>query len=127
MSDQKANKHGKYRLDIIFIGAILLISLAVFAIASLNKKEGTVAVVEINGVVTSEYSLSVDGTFSLNGGSNVLVIENGAAYVSYSDCPDHICEKTRKARYVGERIVCLPNRISITIKGSTDSGVDLVS
>ena len=127
MSDQKATKQKKYRLDIIFIASILLISLLIFAIASLNKKEGAVAVVEIDGIVTNEYSLSVDGTFPLNGGTNVLVIENGAAYIKYSNCPDHICEKTRKARYVGERIVCLPNRISITIKGSTDSGVDLVS
>ena len=127
MIEQKANQLKKYRLDIIFISSILLSSVLFFAIASFNKKEGAIAVVEINGVVTNEYSLYVDGTFSLNGGTNLLVIENGSAYISYSNCPDHICEKTKKIQYVGERIVCLPNRISITVNGSADNGVDLVS
>ena len=89
----------KYRLDVIFIAVILLSSLLIFDIASLNKKEGEVAVVEINGTVTNEYSLSSDGIFPLNGGTNVLVIEDGTAYINYSSCPDHICEKTKKIRY----------------------------
>ena len=127
MSNQNATKIKKYRFDVIFIAVILLISLLVFIVASLNKKEGDVAVVEINGTVTNEYSLSSDGIFPLNGGTNVLVIEDGTAYINYSSCPDHICEKTKRIRYVGERIVCLPNRISITIQGNTQDGVDLVS
>jgi hypothetical protein len=83
--------------------------------------------VEINGTVAGEYPLDIPGVFSLNGGSNVLVIENGEAYLNYSNCPDHTCEKTGKLRYVGETIVCLPNKLSVTVKGSTDGGVDLVS
>ena len=115
----------KYRIDIIVIGAVLLISLLVFGVAMLTRGEGSVAVVEIDGAYCAEYSLLVDGTYSLNGGTNVLVIEGGEAYLNYSSCPTHTCEQRGKIKFVGERIDCLPNRVSIIIRG--EGGVDLVS
>lgn len=117
----------RYRADIIFIAAAILLSLLVLLIITVTKKDGAVAVVEIDGTVSGEYPLYIDGEFSLNGGTNILVIENGTAYLSYSECPDHTCERIGKIRYVGETIVCLPNRLTITITGDADNGVDIVS
>lgn len=117
----------KYRLDIIIISSIVVASLLLLLVISLTKKEGAVAVVEINGSAAAEYPLSVNGVFPLNGGTNVLVVEGGVAYLNYSSCPDHVCEKTGKIRYVGQTIVCLPNRLSVTIKGNAKNSVDLVS
>ena len=104
-----------------------MLSLLVLLIITVTKKDGAVAVVEIDGTVSGEYPLYIDGEFSLNGGTNILVIENGTAYLSYSECPDHTCERIGKIRYVGETIVCLPNRLTITITGDADNGVDIVS
>jgi hypothetical protein len=126
MNEKTKGKH-KYRYDIIFICTILLICVAVLAVMEALKKDGDIAVVEIDGTVVAEYSLSVDGVYSLGGGTNTLVIENGMAYMNYSTCPDHTCERTGKIHYVGETIICLPNRISVTIKGESRGGVDLVS
>ena len=117
----------KYRLDIIVISVIIAVSLLLLLVISLTKKEGSVAVVEIDGTIAEEYPLSYDGVFALNGGTNVLVIEDGVAYFNYSSCPDHICEKTGKISYVGQTIVCLPNRLSVTVKGNAQDSVDLVS
>jgi hypothetical protein len=94
---------------------------------TLLREEGATVVVEIDGVTVATYSLFENGEYSLNGGTNVLVIENGQAYLNYSDCPDHTCEKTGKIQYVGQTIVCLPNLLTITIKGEADGGVDFVS
>ena len=127
MHVQKSVNKKKYRLDIIVISAILVLSLLALLIVSLTKKEGSFVVVEINGVTVGEYSLWQNREYSLNGGTNVLVIENGVAYLNYSSCPDHTCENTGKIRYVGQSIICLPNKVSITIKGDTADGVDLVS
>ena len=126
MENQPAAK-GKYRLDIIIIAAILLASLALLLVMTLLREEGATVVVEIDGVTVATYSLFENGEYSLNGGTNVLVIENGQAYLNYSDCPDHTCEKTGKIQYVGQTIVCLPNLLTITIKGEADGGVDFVS
>ena len=117
----------KHRFDIIFLSAVIIISLSLLLLISSNKEDGALAVVEINGTVVGEYPLGENGEFTLNGGSNVLVIENGEAYMSFSKCPDHVCERTGKIRFVGESIVCLPNRVVVTIKGNADGGVDLVS
>ena len=117
----------KYRLDIIIITAILIFSLFLVLAVYFTRQDGSVAVVEIDGTVSGEYSLSDDGVFPLNGGSNVLVIENGVAYLNYSSCPDHICERTGKIRYVGQTIVCLPNRVTVTVRGEETGGVDFVS
>lgn len=118
----------KYRLDIIVIAAILLVSLSLLLIVTLSKEEGSVVVVEIDGTTVATYPLDKNAEYSLNGGSNVLVIKDGVAYMNYSNCPDHTCEKTGKIRYVGQTIICLPNKIAVTIKGdNAEGGVDFVS
>ena len=117
----------KYRNDIILIAALLVISLVVLLIVNLTKDEGAYAEVAINGDVVGKYSLDVDGVYSLNGGTNTLTIENGVAYMSYSNCPDHVCENIGKVKYVGETITCLPNRITITIVGKSDDSIDFIS
>ena len=61
-------------------------------------------------------------------GSNILTIENGTARMSDSSCPDHICENKGKIKYVGQTIVCLPNKLTVTVTGEAeDDGVDFYS
>ena len=127
MENKASATQKKYRLDIIIISAILLFSLVLLLIVTLTKKEGSTVVVEIDGKVVATYSLSQNGEYSLNGGTNVLVIENGYAYLNYSNCPDHTCEKTGKIQYVGQSIICLPNKVTVTIRGEDVGGVDFVS
>ena len=118
----------KYRLDIIVISVLLLLAFSVALTIKLTKTAGNYVAVEINGTVSAEYPLFVDGEYQLNGGTNTLVIKNGDAYLSYSNCPDHTCERTGKIRHVGETIVCLPNRLSVTVVGEhTEDSVDFVS
>ncbi len=126
MENQSVQKN-KYRLDIIIIAAILLASVALLLVMTLSRKEGATVVVEIDGATVATYSLSENGEYPLNGGTNVLVIEDGKAYLNYSNCPDHTCEKTGKIQYVGQTIVCLPNLLTVTIKGEAEGGVDFVS
>ena len=126
MKVKSEKKTGKYRLDLIVITAAVAFSLLLLLATTLFREEGAVAVVEIDGVTAGEYNLMFNGVYPLNGGTNVLVVENGVAYLNYSNCPDHTCEKTGKIRYVGQTIVCLPNRVSITIRGGGD-GVDIVA
>ena len=117
----------KYRLDIIVIASVLLISIVVVLVTQLTKVEGAYAEVTIDGTVVGKYSLSLDGVYTLNDGTNVLTIKNGEAFMSYSQCPDHTCENTGKIKYVGQTIVCLPNRLTISIVGQTDDHVDFIS
>ena len=117
----------KYRIDIIVVASLLILSLFILLIINLTKVEGAYAEVTVNGNTVGVYSLAIDGTYFLNGGTNTLVIENGEVYVKDSNCPDHICENTGKIKHVGQTIICLPNRLTVTIIGESDEVVDFVS
>ena len=116
----------KKRADLILIVALLLLAGALYLTLNANRQEGGVAVVRVNGVETERHSLAVDGTFSLNGGTNILVIQDGQAWLSEADCPDLLCVKQGKIHYTGQVITCLPNRLTVTVEGGESNGVDLV-
>ncbi|MBQ8768527.1 MAG: NusG domain II-containing protein [Oscillospiraceae bacterium] len=113
--------------DFILIGAIA----AVIAIASLvlflTKKDGDHVIVRVDGNEVAKYSLSQDGEYALNGGTNILRIEGGKAYLVSADCPDHLCVKQGTISKSGETITCLPNRLTVTVYSAEGNEVELVS
>lgn len=112
--------------DIILIGAVLLVAIITAIVVSLLGGDGAYVVVRVDGEEVGKYSLSEDGEYSLNGGTNILVIENGAAYLIEANCPDHLCVKQGKINKNGQTITCLPNKLTVTVYGE-DNDVDLVS
>lgn len=103
--------------DIALVASILLIALFVFVILELTKTSGQLLRVTVDGEVVGEYSLMDDGEYLLNGGTNILVIENGEAYVKWADCPKQICVNTGRISHTGQRITCLANRIVVEVIG----------
>jgi len=113
------------RNDII-IAALLVIVAIICAIVMqvFVKKDGNVAVVSIDGQVYKELSLNVNTELEINeangvDGYNILVIDNGYAYMKDADCVNKICVHQGKINKVGETIVCLPHKVVIEIKGET--------
>ena len=76
--------------------------------------------VKKNGQRISKHSLSEDNEYILNGGSNILVVKNGKAYMKEANCPDKLCIHQSKISRTGERIVCLPNRLMAYVIGEGD-------
>ena len=113
--------------DFILIGIILVLIAATCLTVFSTKEEGARVIVRVDGQQVATYSLLEDGEYSLNGGTNILCIRDGKAYLTEADCPDHLCVKQGKVDQTGETITCLPNRLTVTVYGAEDSGVDLVS
>lgn len=111
--------------DLILIVAILAVALLLLGIVALTRKEGAYVVVRVDGEEVARYSLAEDGEYSLNGGTNILRIEGGQAYLTYADCPDHLCVKQGRVHSTGEVITCLPNKLTVTVYGA-ESDVELV-
>ena len=103
--------------DVILVLSLLALGLSVFLITTLTREEGSTVIVSVNGDDKCEYSLSQNGEYSLNGGTNVIVIEDGAVYMKSADCPDRLCVHQGKKSMNGERIVCLPNRVEVRVEG----------
>lgn len=123
--EQKERK--KYIRDLILVGALLIAALLVLLVIRnrQERKTGTDAVVTVRTSDGDEvYPLSKDGVFSLNGGTNTLVIENGEAWVSEANCPDKVCMGMGKISKNGEFIACLPNQVIIVVEGGEESPVD---
>lgn len=114
--------------EIIILASILLAVLAFFLAFELTKKEGAYVSVAVDGKEIARYSLSVDGEYTLNNGTNILKIENGEAWMIYADCPKRLnpCTKQGSISKTREVIVCLPNKLTVTVYGAGD-GVDLIS
>ena len=110
--------------DIILIG-ILLAAAAILFLCTLNRQPGAYVIVRTDGSESGCYSLSESGRYELNGGTNILVIENGCAYMEYANCPDKVCVNQGKINCTGECITCLPNKITVTVYGA-ESGVDIM-
>ena len=113
--------------DYILIGAIVLVIAILFAVITLTKEDGAYVVVKVDGIEVARYNLDQDGKYELNGGTNILRIEDGEAFLIEANCPDHLCVKQGKVNKTGETITCLPNKLTVTVYGAADSEVDLVS
>ncbi len=119
---EKENTRKKRRrtlfFDIALVLVILAAALSVFLIFG-DGKSGAVARVTVNGETVGEYPLSADGEYVLNGGTNVLIIKDGRAYMKEATCPDKTCVLRHKNGIWrdGEMIICLPNRVSVEIFG----------
>ena len=116
----------KLLADLCVILALLLLAGGLALALRLGREAGGQAVVRVDGRVTERHSLTKNGVYPLNGGTNILVIENGEAWLSEADCPDHLCVKMGKIRYNGQTITCLPNRLTVTVEGGESNGVDFV-
>ena len=117
---ERSDGKKKIVADMILVAALLLIGLSVFLIGALLREDGAFAVVYIGGERVAEYALDTDGEHELNGGTNILVIEGGRAYMRTASCPDGLCVNQGRISRTGERIVCLPSRVMVEIVGADD-------
>lgn len=114
----------KYAKDIVFIAVLLAVALVLYLIFAAGKQPGAKVIVRVNGEEVCSYSLSDSGTYPLNGGSNILIIKDGCAYLEDANCPDKLCVKQGKISRTGQCITCLPNKLTVTVYGA-DDGIDL--
>ena len=119
-------KKKRLRNDLILILALLLAAGAFWLLVSSRGSKDGVVIVRVDGVETERHALTENGTYPLNGGTNVLVIRDGAAWMEEADCPDKICISQGKIRREGQAIICLPNRVTVTVEGGSEPGVDIV-
>ncbi len=131
-----AENKKKIKNDIIFIAAVVLVIGIIVGSTFLFREEGATVVVSVDGKVYGTYSLAENQTVEIKSGKNnesynVLVIENGTAYVSDANCPGvlaHLkCTNQKPIHYTGQSIVCQEHRVVIEIKGGEEQlGPDII-
>lgn len=116
--------------DVILIGVIIVLALAVILFLNLNKKEGDRVVVRVDGKIYQTFDLNKDTTFTVEdgkGGYNTFIIQNKTVDMLEASCPDKICVNHKPVRYNHETITCLPNKVVLTVESEENSEVDMIA
>lgn len=114
------NSHKRFlRNDLLLIGALLLACALGAVYLFCFRERGDTVTVTVDGKLYGTYALSQDicediATDSREG-SNRLIIQNGKAYIETASCPDGICVSHAPIFRNGESIICLPNRVVVTV------------
>ena len=118
MKEQKKTAVFRLRNDIIFIISLLAISAAGLFYLFVLRDGGNVVKVMVDGKEYGTYSLSQNISQDIQTGENLnrFVIKDGKVYMEKATCPDGICVAHRPVFRDGESIVCLPNRVVVTVE-----------
>lgn len=117
------------RNDGIFIGILAGVCVIVFIVFSvLYQSHGSTIVITRDGELYGKYNLSQDQTIAIENTdhqvTNTLQIRDGEAKMIGADCPDKLCMHQKAISVSKENIVCLPNRIVVTVEDDDTEGLD---
>ncbi len=126
---KKIGLEKKFKNDIILTASILIVAASVFFIISLIGNKGGYVEIKKDGKIIATYPLSENRKVEIESenGYNLLVIENGEAYIEEASCPDKLCMRQGKVNRNGETLVCLPNKTTVTVVSDKKSDTDFVS
>lgn len=112
--------------DIKLIGIILILAVVCFVALQLTNKVGASVIVTIDGKKYGTYSLEKDQTIDIKSdyGTNELVIKDKKAKVEEASCPDKLCVHQHAINKTGQTIVCLPNKVVVTVENGDKNEVD---
>ena len=73
------------------------------------------AEIYIDGSLAYRVDLTKDATFDILDGKMTVAVKDGRIYVAKSDCKEQLCTHASPIGNKGGTIVCLPNKVVITI------------
>ena len=122
---QENSKKRFLRNDIILIVSVIVVAVIGLIYLFCFRQTGDNVKVTVDGKLYGVYSVNEDTRVLIKTGDNdqqynLLIIKNGRAYVKDASCPDGICSSHSKIYRDGESIVCLPNRVVITVVSSSN-------
>lgn len=111
-----------HKRDLILILALLLIAGAGYGVNRWRAASvpPVSAQVTVDGQLVETLDLSVDTSVTITGaggGANVLVVKDGEIWCSEATCPDKLCVKQGRKHLATDTVVCLPNKMVVTITG----------
>jgi len=126
---KEACVHYKLRYGDFAVAGILIA--AAIAFMSVPLKQGSMIQIQVQSRTVGVYSLYPDKpkTIAVTGiiGTMHIHVEHGYAWVADSPCTNKLCRKTGRISRQGEIIVCLPNRVVITVTGGEPRDIDAIT
>ena len=111
-------------IAIAIIAAVVVAAIVAIPLINLMKKDGAYVLVKVGGQEVARYSLSEDGEYSLNGGTKILKIENGEAWIKEATCKtqgDTRCTHQPKISKTHDNIYCQYYNVYVVVQGADES------
>lgn len=118
------------RRDCLFLAVLFALGIVLTVGIYCFSENGSAITVTVDGQLYGTYTLSESREIpiELDGGiSNVIVIEDGAAYMKDADCPDKLCMRQGAISRDGQTIVCLPHKLVVEVIGGEKEAYDSIS
>ena len=117
-SQKKEIEFGMKKNDFMLILALCLLAAFLGIFYWLTTSDGDFVTVSINGEIIGSYPLNQDDVVEIRSESreNILVIENGKAFMRSANCPNGICCAHKPIFREGETIICYPHKVVVTIR-----------
>lgn len=115
-------KNDKRLILIVVIVACLFLA---FHFLGNESGKGTVEV-RVDGTLYGTYSLEEEQTIEVNE-TNRIEITDQVVRMIWAECPDQICVDHKAISRAGESIICLPNKVVVSIVDGDDAELDAVA
>lgn len=116
--------------DIILLVCVIAaaaVMYGAFQLFSNQSGQGEYVNIEVNGQSVAVLSLYEDTVYEVKADGktvNVVEIKDGEAWMSDADCPDGVCKSHSPISKPSESIICLPNKVIITVEGAGEYELD---
>lgn len=117
----------RFRREAAVLFPVFICLLVFSGVFYATRKGGAEAVISVNGEEYGTYSLAVEKEIAIEGAEgqeNVIAISGGKVFMKSASCKNQICVRTGKISKAGQSIVCLPNRVTVTIRGGAETDYD---
>ena len=115
----------------MILASIALLAAGGFLLLQLTREAGSQVEIAQNGVILYTLPLSENQEISIPSGDgegyNIVTIQGGKVQVTAASCPDQVCVKRGATHYTADPIVCLPNKLVITVTGAAAAELDGVT
>lgn len=119
------------RFDLYLTSAMVFIALVWFIFNNIFYSKAEIVNVYKDNILIESYSLEVNGEYSINDLNEELMrisIKNKMVDVVYANCPDKLCVHQLSISKGNETIVCLPNKIVVTVEDkNTNTETDAIT
>lgn len=121
----------KRKNDIILIAVIIALAALIFILVNNFSSNGNKVIIEQDAKQIAILDLNKNQEYKIYDKSgnicNIVLISDGRASMKYANCKDKICVNHNKMSKNNESIICLPNKVIVTVVSDKDSNVDEVA
>ena len=106
------------KTDILLIAILAVIPACMLAfnvVSAVNHTDVRLVILR-DGEIFGTYPLTEDRIIEI-GETNICEISGGDVKMTHADCPDQVCVLSPRINRYGGTIVCLPNKVILSIEG----------